>query len=235
MSKQQRTRKPKTRTTYQFAVLGQQVQLDQIQTAMLGVFACLVIYLAVRQPPIAAIVISGVLTVAGTLLLPTVAKAALRDKQLQWATATVAMLLVVAGTKPASAQFFNALEQATQEVVTASNSGIDAAVVTGIFILVRVLVVLAFVAGAVGLLVQMFRGGDWQPMLTLIGIGMAFVIGVEIISNLMLGGAGAGAGGGAGGGGAGGGGFFGANPGAVKDYASTVIPAIAAKFGVTVG
>ncbi|MBD1853426.1 hypothetical protein H6F87_26290 [Cyanobacteria bacterium FACHB-502] len=221
MSKQPKTRRQKPRATYQFTVLGQQVQLDQIQTAMLGVFACLVVYLAVRQPPIAAIAISGILTATGTMLLPFSAKAVLRDKKLQWATATAAMILVLAGTKPASAQFFNALEQATLEVVTASNSGIDQAVVTGIFILIRVVVVLAFVAGSVGLLVQMFRGGDWQPIATLVGIGLAFVIGVEIISNLMLGGLGGGAGA--------------MNPGAFKDYAATIIPVIAARFEVTVG
>ncbi|MEP0913753.1 hypothetical protein NDI45_22825 [Leptolyngbya sp. GB1-A1] len=216
MSKQPRTRRHKPRTTYQFTVLGQPVQLDQIQTTMLGIFASLIVYLAVRQPPIAAIVVSGVLTVAGTLLLPAATKAIVRHKKLQWATATTAIFLVITGAKPASAQFFNALEAATLEVVAASNSGIDEAVITGVFILVRVLVVLAFVAGAVGMLVQMFRGGDWQPMLTLIGIGMAFVIGVEIISNLMLGG-------------------LAANAGAVTGYAATAIPVIAAKVGITIG
>lgn len=188
MPKQQRTRKSKTRTTYQFTVLGQTVQIDQIQTAMLGVFACLVIYLAVRQPPIAAIFGAGIFTFAGILLLPITQKVFFQHKGLQWASATLMMALVVAQTRPASAQFFNALEEAMLEVVEASDSGIDEAVIEGIFVLIRVVVVLAFIAGVVGLLVQAFRGGDMQPIFIMIGIGMGFVIGIEIITNLILGG-----------------------------------------------
>jgi hypothetical protein len=36
------------------------------------------------------------------------------------------------------------------------------------------------------------RGADWQPLLNVMGIGVAFVVGVEVISQLMLGGTGTG-------------------------------------------
>jgi hypothetical protein len=194
------TRKNRARITYQWTVLGQSIQLTANQIALLGVIGSLLVYLAVRQPSVQATVESGLITSALVVLLPLVNRTlqfyALRYRRLRWVTVGISTLTVLAVAYPASAQFFNSLEASVTEVVTASGSGIDPGVIGGIFTMFRVLIVLAFVAGVVGMLVQAFRGGDWQPIASMVGIGLAFVIGVEIITRLMLGGAGGAGGGG---------------------------------------
>jgi hypothetical protein len=52
------------------------------------------------------------------------------------------------------------------------------------------LIVLAFLIGVVIVFTQATRGGDWQPIANLLAIGIAFVIGVEVISTLIIGGGG---------------------------------------------
>ena len=68
-----------------------------------------------------------------------------------------------------------------------------------IFVIFRILIVLAFLIGVVIVFTQATRGGDWQPIANLLGIGVAFVIGVEVISLLIIGDGGGGGGGGGGG------------------------------------
>lgn len=182
-----------SKPTYTVGKFGSfELRLTQAQVTTLTTLSFVLLYLSLRQPPLEAILISGAMTVIGCTFLPSVAAKLPRRKRLalQRVSTVVLTLLMVLQVQPVYAQFFNALEQATTEVVSGSNSGIDTAVITIIFVLFRVLVVLAFVAGVVGLLVQSFRGGDWQPIASMIGIGLAFVIGVEVITNLMLGGAG---------------------------------------------
>lgn len=92
---------------------------------------------------------------------------------------------------PASAQMFNNLENAVTEAV--NNTGgttIAPETITTIFNIFRILIVLAFLIGVVIVFTQATRGGDWQPIANLLAIGIAFVIGVEVISTLIIGGGG---------------------------------------------
>jgi hypothetical protein len=120
--------------------------------------------------------------------------------------ASVAAIVLLPRAEPAQAQFFNSLETRLKEVITAADTGIDENIITQIFVFFRILVVLAFVTGVIICLTLAMRGADWQPLLNVMGIGVAFVVGVEVISQLMLGGTGAGGGAAGGGGGAGAGG-----------------------------
>lgn len=95
---------------------------------------------------------------------------------------------------PAQAQFFNTLEEAIADVITEADTGIDEGIITTIFVFFRVLIVLAFLVGVVVVFTQATRGNDWQPIANLLAIGIAFVIGVEVITVLILGDAGAGGG-----------------------------------------
>lgn len=210
---------PKALTLYRVDILGQSLRLNQYHMGILAVLSCLVLYLVMRHPPTVSIAVSAGVTVVWAWALPrssgldviwdrlfptSRAFSRRRKKLSEWYWLSMALLAfaVFGQVHPASAQFFNALEKATTQVVTQSNSGIDPTIIKVIFILFRVLVVLAFVAGVVGLLVQAFRGGDWQPIASMIGIGVAFVIGVEVITTLMIGnGAGTAGGGGTGAGG----------------------------------
>jgi hypothetical protein len=102
--------------------------------------------------------------------------------------ALAALTLSFNKAQSAHAQFFNSLETRLKEVIAGANTGIDEAIITNIFIFFRVLVVLAFVTGVIICLTLAMRQADWQPILNVMGIGVAFVVGVEIISQLMLGG-----------------------------------------------
>ena len=114
--------------------------------------------------------------------------------------AIVAALVIVPQAEPAQAQFFNSLEAGLKAVIADSGSGIDEGIITTIFIFFRVLVVLAFVTGIIISLTAALRGSDWQPLVSVMGIGVGFVVLVEIMSVLILGAPGAGAGGGGAGG-----------------------------------
>jgi hypothetical protein len=88
---------------------------------------------------------------------------------------------------PAHAQFFDSLEKSLTDVVTQADTGIDEGIIKTIFIFFRVLMVLAFIIGVIIVFIQATRGNDWQPIANLLAIGVAFVIGVEVITKLMLG------------------------------------------------
>lgn len=91
---------------------------------------------------------------------------------------------------PASAALFQAIEDKVNEIL--SESGIDTGVVAAIFTFFRILVILAFLAGGIVLATQAFQGGNWQPLAQLMGIGIGFVIAVEVLTRLVLGTAGGG-------------------------------------------
>jgi hypothetical protein len=112
--------------------------------------------------------------------------------------AIVTGFVVMRQAGPADAQFFNSLETGLKAVIADSGSGIDEGIITTIFIFFRVLVVLAFVTGIIISLTLSLRGGDWQPLVSVMGIGLGFVVLVEVMSVLILGAGGAGGGGGGG-------------------------------------
>lgn len=91
---------------------------------------------------------------------------------------------------PALAQFFNALEEAIISVIDQAGTGISADLISTIFIFFRILIVLAFIVGVIVAISQATRGNDWQSIANLLGVGVAFVIGVEVITQLILGGVG---------------------------------------------
>jgi hypothetical protein len=106
----------------------------------------------------------------------------------------ISMIAAVGHVDPASAQIFNSLEQAVNDAVSGTNgTTVDQGTIAVIFNIFRILVVLAFLIGAVIIIAQALRGGDWQPVLNLVAIGVAFVIGIEVVSALIIGGGGGGA------------------------------------------
>lgn len=109
----------------------------------------------------------------------------------------VSAVVAAGAIDPVSAQMFNNLEEAvTDAIAETGDSAIDTAVITTIFNIFRILIVLAFLIGVVIVFTQATRGGDWQPIANLLAIGVAFVIGVEVISQLIIGDGGGGGGGG---------------------------------------
>lgn len=182
---------------------SQSTQLAAVTAIVVG------IYLALFQPLIACGVLCvGIATIAfyilavaveeiSVLLAPVFLGRGRRVSGWQVGLGTIVVaLVIVPRTDPAHAQFFNSLEAGLKSVIADSGSGIDEGIITTIFIFFRVLVVLAFVTGIIISLTLALRGSDWQPLVSVMGIGVGFVVLVEIMSVLILGapgGAGAGA------------------------------------------
>lgn len=107
-----------------------------------------------------------------------------------WHVASLVLALTVVFGEvslPAHAQLFDSLEKSLTKVISEANTGIDQGIITTIFAFFRVLMALAFIIGVIIVFIQATRGTDWQPIANLVAIGVAFVIGVEVITKLMLG------------------------------------------------
>jgi len=111
---------------------------------------------------------------------------------LRWTHVLVAVVGVTVAAEalhagPALAQFFQSLEEAAVTVIADGDTGIDEDFVRNLFLFLRVIFILAFLAGVIAVFVQAFQGNNWQPILQVLIVGVAFVIGVELISRLILG------------------------------------------------
>lgn len=102
-----------------------------------------------------------------------------------WST-IVAFLIVMGSAIPAQALLFDTAETAVTDIITAAGSNIDTAVITGIFTFFRLIVILAFIAGIIGMAYQAMQGGDWKPIFTAMGIAMGIVMAVEVLTNMIL-------------------------------------------------
>lgn len=96
---------------------------------------------------------------------------------------------------PANAALFQAVEDEVTRIIQESGSTVDTTIVTTIFTALRIIVILGFLVGGIFLVNQAMQGGDWKPIGNMMGIALAFVFGIEIISKLILGTAGGGGGG----------------------------------------
>lgn len=170
------------------------VHLSRLDVNVFALLCALIAYLSITQPQVVAV--GGfftLLAIAVRLLqygleVATDLKIPIRAWHL---VSLVLALTVVFGQLglPVDAQFFHSLEETIKDVNTASGAGIDDGTISTIFTFFRVLIVLAFIVGVVAVLSQAMRGNDWQPIAQMIAVGIAFVIGVEVVTSLILGGA----------------------------------------------
>lgn len=93
-------------------------------------------------------------------------------------------LLLTFIPSPAHALIFDAVEQAVVQLV--AGTGVNQAVVASIFIALRVIVIMGFIVGGIFTLNQAMQGGDWKPMANMLGIGLMFIISMEVITTLVL-------------------------------------------------
>lgn len=89
---------------------------------------------------------------------------------------------------PAHALLFDSIEAKVNEILTGANSTVDAATVTLIFTVLRVIVILGILVGGIFLVTQAMQGGDWKPIGNMMAIGVGFVLAIEVLSQLILGG-----------------------------------------------
>lgn len=167
------------------------ITLDTQDLRAIGVLLVAVIYMGITQP--VALVFStllGAFAVSLHLLNESIQKAlgfGLPVKGWHLVSVVIALTLLLSQFHaPADAAMFKKLEETVTQAISGSGGAIDAAIITSIFNVFRVMIVFAFIIGGIVVLTQAFRGGDWQPIANLIGIGVAFVIGVEVISALVI-------------------------------------------------
>lgn len=169
---------------------------SQLQTADPRAIASIVagaVYLAVTDSATVYLFLTCFLiAVAIKVSVSYVPGLVIRIKPMHVLALALTLTTVVTWTPPASAQFFEALEQGVTDVVSDADTGIDETIIENIFTFFRIVIVLAFLVGVSVVLTQAFRGNDWGPIANMLGVGVAFVIVIELITSLILGDEGAG-------------------------------------------
>ena len=159
--------------------------------ATLVALSCIASYLVIAKPPVLLVAFFGALMALNfNVIQRGLMTAGCYISVKAWHLAAMVFgstVLLDSLSSPAQAQFFNSLEEAIASVITEADTGIDEGIITTIFVFFRVLIVLAFLVGVVVVFTQATRGNDWQPIANLLAIGVAFVIGVEVITVLILG------------------------------------------------
>lgn len=87
---------------------------------------------------------------------------------------------------PSHAALFESIEEAVVETLSTAGSTVDPTIVEGIFTFFRIIMILAFVGGAIFLVTQALQGSDWRPVANLLGIELGIVVGLEVLSRLIL-------------------------------------------------
>lgn len=176
---------------FEFSLLWNRISLSLLDGGSIVALSCICLYLLLFMPSVlGSSFFAGLLAIAFQLLRLSMQYTAVQwnVRVKPWHVAGVVLLLtIVFSASPAYGQFFNSLEEATKDVVSDADTGVDETLIENIFLFFRVLIVLAFIVGVIVAFSQATRGNDWQPIANLLGIGVAFVIGVEIISILILG------------------------------------------------
>ncbi|MEB3281228.1 MAG: hypothetical protein VKK42_20120 [Lyngbya sp.] len=96
-------------------------------------------------------------------------------------------ILVSSMGMPAQALLFQSIEDKVNEILTSAGSTVDAATVTTIFTVLRIIVIFGFLVGGIFLVNQAMQGGDWKPIGNMMAIGLGFVLAIEVLSRLVLG------------------------------------------------
>jgi len=168
-----------------------EIILNSADLRAIGILLVAIAYMGITQPM--ALVFStllGTFAFALHLLNESIQKAlgfGLPVKGWHLASIVIALTLLLSQFHtPADAAMFKKLEETVTQSIAGSGGAIDAAIIKSIFNVFRVMIVFAFIIGGIVVLSQAFRGGDWQPIANLIGIGVAFVIGVEVITALVI-------------------------------------------------
>jgi len=186
-SRTRRSNKPLIKTK----LFWNDITLNRADLRAIGILLIAVAYMGITQPM--ALVFStllGTFAFALHLLNESIQKAlgfGLPVKGWHLASIVIALTLLLSQFHtPADAAMFKKLEETVTQSIAGSGGAIDAAIIQSIFNVFRVMIVFAFIIGGIVVLSQAFRGGDWQPIANLIGIGVAFVIGVEVITALVI-------------------------------------------------
>ena len=181
----------------QFQLLWNQITLNSSELRLIVTLAAITGYILLTSPEVFITAILMSMVAISFALINRSAQAiagfGLPIQGWHLASVVIAVSAVVGmgSIDPVSAQMFNNLESAVNDAI--NNTGgttIAPETITTIFNIFRILIVLAFLIGVVIVFTQATRGGDWQPIANLLAIGVAFVIGVEVISTLIIGGGG---------------------------------------------
>lgn len=103
------------------------------------------------------------------------------------AAMVLGLTLVFNSFEPAHALFLDTLETKVSDIITASGSGIDAAIVTLVFNFIRVAFILFVVAAGIFAFVQAQQGNDPRPIIGTIVIAFGTIMGIDVLTRLIAG------------------------------------------------
>ena len=98
-----------------------------------------------------------------------------------------AISFTLAYATSSQAIIFEGLETAMTTALGSTGGGVDEAVITGFFAIVRVLIGIGFVVGIIVAVSRALQGADWSPIGTALGIAVFAVVAVEMISFMLVG------------------------------------------------
>jgi len=184
-----------------FARISDRYKLNKLDWTLIVALLVGLIYFLVREPLVAAILLtSGLFFFCTSQILSYIpAFNKLVGTRIRfWHVATIILALTMLFSTfdlPAHALFLSTLEQSITTLVTASGLGTT---VASVFTAIRVVFVLLIVAAALFAYNQAQQGNDWRPIVTQAAMAIGIVMIVDVLSALFLG-----TGGGTGGGGGG--------------------------------
>ena len=103
--------------------------------------------------------------------------------QVTLAVAT-ASVIICSSQLPAQAIMFDAIQEQIKNI---AGDSIPADAVDNIFTFFRIIILLAIIIGSIYGVTQGLQGQDWRPIAQILGIGVAFIIGIDVLTSLVLG------------------------------------------------
>ncbi|WP_052055920.1 hypothetical protein [Myxosarcina sp. GI1] len=158
----------------------------------IGICAIGLVYYTLKEPMLMLVLAIALCSTFGVVSFINLLDSALIGKLpiKTWHVLAIALgvtLCFVGMETPSHALLFDALETAMGDVTAATGGAVPDDVITALFTFFRVVVILAFVGGAILGVVQALQGSDWRPIANMMGIGVGLVLAIEVLTNLIVG------------------------------------------------
>lgn len=165
-------------------------KITSLDIGFIALLLAIGVYYLVKAPVLIAVFLTASVTffgIWGIIKVVPILEKTFLSKIRPWhvfgVVIAVTALLGVCDT-PADAVFMSKLESVMVTIANASSNTAIAAQVPLIFNMIRAIFLLLVVAAAIFAYNQAQQGSDWRPAMFLVGITFAFVLGIDLITNL---------------------------------------------------
>jgi len=103
-------------------------------------------------------------------------------------TIAAALCFTLSYAMSSQALIFEGLETAMTTALAGTGDALDATVIAGFFMFVRIVIAICFIIGIVVAVSRALQGADWAPIGTALGIAVFAVVAIEMMSFMLVGG-----------------------------------------------